>query len=236
MRPSPPPTVHRPTGAPPGRPSVFLLDDQPVVRTGLRTLLERDGLCVVGEASSLAEAVRSDTAGPVDVVVADLDLKDARGPEVVAALSQSMRPAAVLVLTTTDDPDEVVRALRAGARGYVLKEAAPADLTDAVRRVAAGETYLQPSLGAALLRRGIDPEPSTGASAGPAQVLTPKEIDVLRLLARGHTNAEMATMLGMSVRTVETHRARLLRKLGFGTRAELVRYAADLGLLQFDRR
>jgi DNA-binding NarL/FixJ family response regulator len=125
--------------------------------------------------------------------------------------------------------------LRAGASGYLLKEAAPADLVDAVRRVAAGQTYVQPSLGAALLSRGAGLDLPAGRPARPAKALTPREIDVLRLLARGHTNAEMSSMLGMSLRTVEAHRARMLRKLRFETRAELVRYAADLGLLQFDR-
>jgi two-component system response regulator NreC len=219
-------------------PTVLLLDEHPVVRAGLRMLLERDGLRIVAEASSLTEASRLDDAlDGVDVVVTDLRLKDARGPEVVAALRRAMPAAGVLVLTMTDDPDEVVEALRSGARGYLLKEAAPADLVDAVRRVAAGETYLQPSLGAALVSRGA--APAAGAAAEtlttrPPRALTPREVEVLGLLARGHTNAEMSALLAMSLRTVEAHRARLLRKLGFGTRAELVRYAAELGLLQFD--
>ncbi len=100
--------------------------------------------------------------------------------------------------------------------------------------MAAGETYLQPSLGATLLSRGALPGLTGPRPPRPAKTLTPREVEVLRLLARGHTNAEMSSILGMSLRTVEAHRARLLRKLGFDTRAELVRYAADLGLLQFD--
>jgi two-component system response regulator NreC len=216
-------------------PNVVLLDDHPVVRAGVRMLLERDGLHIVAEASSLAGALALDLpAGAVDVVVADLMLKDARGAKVVAALRRSLAPAAVLVLTMIDDPDEVADVLRAGASGYLLKEAAPADLVDAVRRVAAGETYLQPSLGVALLSRTTVSGPAPGTPLRPARTLTPRELDVLRLLARGHTNAEMSSMLDMSLRTVEAHRARLLRKLGFETRAELVRYAAGLGLLQFD--
>jgi two-component system response regulator NreC len=216
-------------------PRVLLLDDHPIVRTGLRILLERDGLHIVAEASCLAEAVGLELPGEVDIVVADLMLKDARGAEVVTALRRSLTSAAVLVLTMMDEPDEIVRVLRAGARGYLLKEAAPADLVDAVRRVAAGETYLQPSLGAALLSREGGAGLPGGKPSRPAKTLTPRELDVLRLLARGHTNAEMSSMLGMSLRTVEAHRARMLSKLGFQTRAELVRYAAELGLLQFDR-
>jgi DNA-binding NarL/FixJ family response regulator len=216
-------------------PNVFLLDDHPVVRAGLRMLLEHDGVHIVAEASCLAEAVGLELpAAAVDVVVADLMLKDARGVEVVTALRRCMASAAVLVLTMMDDPDEVAGVLRAGARGYLLKEAAPADLVDAVQRVAAGETYLQPSLGAALLSRGALPGLTGAKPPRPAKTLTPREVEVLRLLARGHTNAEMSSMLGMSLRTVEAHRARLLRKLGFETRAQLVRYAADLGLLHFD--
>jgi two-component system, NarL family, response regulator NreC len=217
--------------------NVFLLDEQPVVRAGLRTLLERDGLQIVAEAACLKEAVGLRLpAGTVDVVVADLMLRDARGVEVVNALRRSMTEAAVLVLTMQDDPDEVVQVLRAGARGYLLKGAAPADLVDAVRRVAAGETYLQPSLGAALVSRAAAPDSPPGKTARSSKALTPREIDVLRLLARGHTNVEMSSMLGLSLRTVEAHRARMLRKLGFGTRAQLVRYAADLGFLRFDRK
>ena len=217
-------------------PSVLLIDDHAVVRAGVRMLLERDGVRIVAEASGVGEAHGLQLpAGAVDVVVAELLLKDARGPRVVTGLRRALPSAPVLVLTMIDDLDEVVEVLQAGASGYVLKAAGPADLVDAIRRVAVGETYVQPSLGAALLRRGlVTPASTDPVRARAAKTLTPREVDVLRLLARGHTNAEMSSMLGMSLRTVEAHRARLLRKLSFETRAELVRYAAGLGLLEFD--
>jgi two-component system response regulator NreC len=123
-----------------------------------------------------------------------------------------------------EDPEYARRALRAGAVGYVLKEAADAELVEAIRRAAAGGTYLNPSLGARLAT--IPEHPS-----GPPDGLSDREVDVLRLIALGHTNAEIGEQLFLSVRTVETHRAHIQQKLGRSTRAELVRYALDQGLL-----
>ena len=130
----------------------------------------------------------------------------------------------VVILTMQEDPEFARRALRAGAAAYVLKEAADDELVDAVRRVAEGGTYLNPRLGAALA--AAPPEPT-----GPPDDLTEREVEVLRLIALGHTNAEIAQGLYLSVRTVESHRAHIQQKLGRSTRAELVRYALDHGLL-----
>jgi two-component system response regulator NreC len=208
-----------------------ILDDHPVVRAGLRLLLQQDdGLEIVAEASTLAEALALDIEA--DVILADLVLKDARGAEVVAALRRARPSVAVFVLTMMDEPEEIIPVLEAGAQGFMLKEAAPADLIDAVRRVGGGETYLQPSLGASLVRKRESPSRNRQAAESTA-ALTPRERDVLHLLALGHTNAEMSSLLSMSVRTVEVHRARLMRKVGAQTRAELVRFAADAGLLEF---
>ena len=139
----------------------------------------------------------------------------------VAEVSPGTR---VVVLTMQEEPEFARRALRAGAAAYVLKEAADSELVEAVRRAAAGETYLNPRLGAALA--AAPPEPP-----GPPGDLSEREAAVLRLIALGHTNPEIAGQLFLSVRTIESHRAHIAQKLGLSTRAELVRFALDHGLL-----
>jgi len=206
--------------------SVLLMDDHVVVREGLRALLERQqDIHVLAEAGSVAEALEADV--DPDVVVADLVLPDDRGADVVRRLRERYADSAILVLTMVDNPTDVQLCLAAGARGYVLKETASTELVDAVRKVAGGEDYLQPSLGAALAKWRDKPG---RVHARAVDDLTPREREVLRLIALGHTNAEIATMLYVSVRTVENHRASVLRKLGLRTRAELVRHANDAGL------
>jgi two-component system response regulator NreC len=206
--------------------SVLLMDDHVVVREGLRALLERQqDIHVLAEAGSVAEAIEAEV--DPDVVVADLVLPDDRGADVVRRLVERYPDSAILVLTMVDNPTDVQLCLAAGARGYVLKETASTELVDAVRKVAGGEDYLQPSLGAALAKWRDAPG---RVHARAIDELTPREREVLRLIALGHTNAEIATMLYVSVRTVENHRASVLRKLGLRTRAELVRHANDAGL------
>jgi two-component system response regulator NreC len=210
-----------------GKIQVLLMDDHVVVREGLRALLERqDDIDVMAEASSVAEAVALDVEP--DVVVADLMLPDERGVEVVRRLKERYQKAAILVLTMVDNPTDVQQCLAAGARGYLLKETAGSELVDAVRKVAGGEDYLQPSLGAALAKWKESPG---RVRARAVDDLTPREREVLRLIALGHTNTEIATMLYVSVRTVENHRAGVMRKLGLRSRAELVRHAAEAGLI-----
>ena len=204
---------------------IFLIDDHVVVRQGLRHLLEHQpGLAVCGEAASVAEAeAESDGAEP-DVVLVDLVLPDGTGHDVVARVRRRWPAAALLVLTMVDNPGEVRLCLEAGAAGYLLKESAAADVVEAIRRVGRGERYVQPSLGAALAR-GSAAARRTGY--GSIEALTPRECDVLRMLALGHTNAEVARSLGVAVRTVEAHRAHIVQKLGLHTRAELVRFAIE---------
>ncbi len=210
-----------------GQIQVLLMDDHVVVREGLRALLERqDDIDVMAEASSVAEAVALDVEP--DVVVADLMLPDERGVEVVRRLKERYQKAAILVLTMVDNPTDVQQCLAAGARGYLLKETAGGELVDAVHKVAGGEDYLQPSLGAALAKWKESPG---RVRARAVDDLTPREREVLRLIALGHTNTEIATMLYVSVRTVENHRAGVMRKLGLRSRAELVRHAAEAGLI-----
>jgi two-component system response regulator NreC len=200
-----------------------------VVTEGIRLLLERQGdLRVVATAATLAEATQTGRAP--DVVVLDLVEGGERGPDTVATLLTTYPAARILVLTMVDDPQLIQAVLGAGAHGYLLKEAAAADLVEAVRRVAAGEEYLQPAVGVALARaQGVGKAPTPGL------LLTDREREVARLLALGHTNAEIAEILGVSRRTVDSHRARLLDRLGVRTRAELVRRATEEGLVDLSQ-
>jgi two-component system, NarL family, response regulator NreC len=202
--------------------SIVLADDHQVVRTGLRLLLQaQEGMHVVGEAGDVAGALRLVETGRPDVLVLDLSMP---GPPSLTAIARVKDACAVVILTMQNDPAFAREALRAGARGYVLKEAAGAELVTAIRTAAAGDTYLSPRLGARIAAESGD--------AGAARDdLSPREIDVLRLLALGHTNAEIGEQLFLSVRTVETHRAHIQRKLDRTTRADLVRYARDRGLI-----
>jgi two-component system response regulator NreC len=201
---------------------VFILDDHTVVRAGVRLLLDDEpDLAVVGEAPSIADLVAQPVA--YDVVVADLILPDASGEQVVSAIRAHAPGANVLILSMVDDVNAAGLALRAGAVGYLTKDAAALELVDAVRSVAAGRRYLQPALGAQLATSGLP--------AGRSTVLRDDELEVLRLLALGHTNAEVARLLGVSLRTVESRRSRLFGKLGLRTRAELFRYASEIGVL-----
>jgi len=204
---------------------VFILDDHTVVRAGVRLLLDDEAdLIVVGESSSIAEFVSQPVA--YDVVVADLILPDASGEQVVTAVRSHAPTANVLILSMVDDVNAAALALRAGAVGYLTKDAAALELVDAVRSVAEGRRYLQPALGAQL---------AAGLPAGRSTVLRDDELEVLRLLALGHTNQEIAKLLFISVRTAESHRARIMQKLRLSSRAELVRYALASGALDLQR-
>lgn len=205
---------------------VLLVDDHRMVGEGLRLLLEAQlDLRVVGQARSLDTALASSLDDGPDVVVAELMLGPAHGAELVTALQARFPGAAVLVVTMVEDGVVAKNVLSAGARGYLPKAAAGADLIDAVRRVARGEDYLHHSVGVALARGEVR------AGEEVAVYLSEREMSVGRLLALGHTNAEIADILFVSVRTVETYRAQLFRKLGVHSRAELVRAAVRTGLV-----
>ena len=207
---------------------VVIVDDHRIVVEGLRLLLEgQPDMRVVGEAHSLDAALALQLDSDPDVILADLVLGPGHGADVVTGLSTRFPAAAVLVLTMVDDWVVVKCVLSAGARGYLPKAAAAADLIDAVRRVARGDDYLHHSLGVAQARG------EAGGSQEPPVYLSEREMSVGRLLALGHTNAEVADLLIISVRTVETYRAHLFRKLGVHTRAELVRVALRTGLVDF---
>jgi two-component system response regulator NreC len=206
---------------------VLIVDDHAVVRAGLRMLLDaEDDLEVVGEAADPRSAVFEARALAPDVVLMDVVMPGGSGIEATAAVLKEAPETNVLVLSMQDDPRYVREAFAAGASGYVLKEAADTELVGAVREVARGGRYVHPELGARLVSAEADERAK--ADADP---LSGREREVLRLLALGHTNQEIAKQLYLSVRTVETHRANIMQKLRISTRAELVRYAIDQGLL-----
>lgn len=206
---------------------IVLADDHGVVRAGLRLLLDADpGFEVVAEAADVPGALRAVLGHKPDVLILDLNMPGEQSSlEALPAVVERSAKTATVVLTMQGDPEYARRALRAGALGYVLKEAADTELVEAVRRAANGQTYLNPGLGA---RLATTPE----RDAGPPGDLSEREAEVLRLIALGHTNAEIGELLFLSVRTVETHRAHIQQKLGRTTRAELVRYALENGLLE----
>jgi two-component system response regulator NreC len=204
--------------------TIAIADDHQVVRAGLRLLLQGEpDMHVVGEAGDAQAALRMVGTRRPDVLVLDLNMP---GMPSLAALPDLLEQGTrVVVLTMQNDPAFARQALQAGASAFVLKEAASEELVTAVRAAAEGRTYLNPELGARLA--ATPPEPS-----GRPGDLTERETEILRLLALGHTNAEISQQLFLSVRTVETHRAAIQRKLGVTTRAELVRYALDHNLVE----
>jgi len=203
---------------------ILLVDDHAVLRSGLRLLLEReDDLEPVGEAGTAEDAVLALARLRPDVVVIDVEMPGAGGLAGVALILGRAPATRVLVLSMHDQARDVRRAFDAGAHGYLPKAAADEDLVRAIRAVAGGGRYVHPSLGAALA--------APAAPAGPVDDLTAREREVLRLLALGHTNQEIAELLVVSVRTVESHRAHIMARLRISTRAGLVRVALQAGLL-----
>ena len=208
--------------------SVVIVDDHALVRSGLRLLLEGEGdITVEDEGGNAEEAIRLARLHKPDVVLLDVVMPGRSGLEAVPEILEAAPKAAILVLSMQDDPSYVREAFAAGTSGYLLKEAADNELVTAVREVAAGRRYVHPTLGARLA--AAEAEAEAKAAADP---LSDREREVLRLLALGHTNQEIAKMLYISVRTAETHRAHIMQKLRLTTRAELVRYALQQGLLE----
>jgi two-component system response regulator NreC len=205
--------------------TVVIADDHTVVRQGLRMLIDNEeGLQVVAEAGTVPDAERLTRAHRPSVLVLDLNMPGGSGLEAIPRLRESTPETAIVVLTMQDDPAFARRALQSGALGFVLKEAADEELLGAIRLAAAGDTYLNPRLGARMAAAPEEP-------AGPPDDLSERELEVLRLIALGHTNTEIASQLFLSTRTVETHRAHIQQKIRRTTRAELVRYALEHGLV-----
>jgi two-component system response regulator NreC len=209
---------------------VLIVDDHPVVRSGLRKVLESEtDIEVVGEAGDARHAVFETRATKPDVILMDVVMPGESGIEAIPAVLHDAPEAKVLIVSMQDDPNYVREAFDAGAVGYILKEAADTDVVAAVREVAAGRSYVHPTLGARMVV--ADAEDRKRAEEDP---LSDRERSVLHLLALGHTNQEISDKLHISVRTAETHRAHIMQKLRISTRAELVRYALEQGMLEID--
>ncbi len=205
--------------------SIVLADDHELVRAGLRMLLEAEAdFTVVSEAGDIALAERRVAAHRPSVLVLDVNLPDGSSIPAIPRLLAASPGTRIVMLTMQNDPDIARAALSAGATGFVLKESAKQELIQAVRLAAGGRTYLNPELGAKLATTVVTP-------SGSPDDLSAREIEVLRLIALGYTNTEIATQLFLSVRTVESHRAHIQQKTQKGSRAELVAYARDQGLL-----
>src|SRR5581483_6870917 len=205
---------------------VVIVDDHAVVRRGLRQVLDaEDAFEVVAEASDLDGARRYVRGHHPDVLVLDLNLPEGLSLDAIPDIRAECPDTQIVVLTMQNEPAYARQALAAGALGYVLKEAAETELVEAVQRASHGDTYLNPRLGA---RVAAEPPP------GPPDGLSEREVEVLRMIALGHTNAEIAQELYLSVRTVETHRAHIQQKLSLASRAELVRYALQHKLVDID--
>ncbi len=207
-----------------GEISVVLADDHAVVRAALRMLLETEGgIQVVAEAHDAASAVRFAAGHKPGVLILDINMPGGSGLAAIPEIREASPETRIVMLTMQEETSSAREALQAGVLGYILKEAASDELVKAVRLAAEGKTYLQPELGA---RLAAEPE-----SAAPDD-LSDRETEVLRLIALGHTNNEIAENLFLSVRTVESHRAHIQQKLGLTSRSELVRYAIDRGVIE----
>ncbi len=202
--------------------SIVLADDHAVVRSALRLLLDAEaGLEVVAEAGDIEDALRYVRGHKPDVLVLDLNMPGGPSIGAIPELQDASPDTGIVVLTMENEPAYAREAIQSGVLGYVLKEAVDEELVTAVHLAAAGRTYLQPELGA---RLAADPPEA-------ADGLSDRELDVLRLIALGHTNSEIADQLFLSVRTVESHRSHIQQKLRMSKRSELVRYALHRGLL-----
>ena len=207
---------------------VLIVDDHAVVRSGLKLLLAaEDDIEVVAEAGDARQAVFEVRAQKPDVVLLDVAMPGRSGIDTIPDLIKEHPETKILILSMQDDAAYVREAFAAGASGYVLKEAADVELVAAVREIADGGRYVHPELGARLI--AAEAEERARREGDP---LSEREHEILRLLALGHTNQEIAETLFLSVRTVETHRAHIMQKLRISTRAELVRYALEQGLLE----
>ena len=206
-----------------GEITVVLADDHAVVRSALRLMLEREpDIAVVAEAGDADSAARYVSGHRPRVLILDINMPGGSGLAAIPEIREQSPETQIVVLTMQDETAFAREALQAGVLGYILKEAASEELVTAVRMAAEGRTYLQPELGARLAA-----EPDTPTQDD----LSERELEVLRLIALGHTNNEIAEQLYLSVRTVESHRAHIQQKLSMTTRSELVRYAIERGLI-----
>jgi two-component system, NarL family, response regulator NreC len=211
---------------------VLIVDDHAVLRAGLRLLINaHHGLEVVGDAPDGVAGVQEALATNPDVVLLDINMPESNGFEALERLCRECPHARVLVLTMYDDPAYARSALAAGARGYLVKRSTDFDLAGAIQAVHRGETFVDASLPEDILRDRVGGGGTLHRKDAPGRVLTPREHQVLCLTAEGHSNKDIAERLRLSVKSVETYRARLSAKLGFQSRVDLMRYALEVGLL-----
>lgn len=210
---------------------ILIVDDHAVLRKGLRMLLaSQDDMTVVGEAADGTTALELTRSTKPDVVTLDLTMPGIGGLSILETLRKECPSARVLVLTMHDDPAYLKAVLAAGGVGYVTKTADESEVLSAVRAVSQGRTYFSLSMNDVLVRTLLGEEPKPAAATG-ADTLTDREREVLSLVAQGHTNQQVADRLYLSIKTIETYRGRLMAKLGFEHRAQLVQYALQNGLL-----
>jgi two-component system response regulator NreC len=213
--------------------TIVLAEDHQIVRQGLRALLESEpGLHIVGEAADGVEAAQLAERLQPDVMVVDLMMPGLNGLEVTQLVGERAPQTQIIILSAFDNEAYVTEALGSGAAGYVLKKSSAADLVQAVHEVVAGRRYLSPALSERAIEAYVRYVQQIRDSAlDPYDTLTPREREVLHLAAEGHTNAEIAERLSISPRTVETHRANMMHKLGLHTSTDLIRYAMQHGIL-----
>ena len=207
---------------------ILIADDHGVLRAGLSALLNAEpDMVVIGEADNGSEALQKVVQLRPDIVLMDLSMPDIGGIEATRRIKELLPAVQVLVLTVHEDKQLLQESIRAGASGYILKRAVKTELINAIHAVSQGDLYLHPAMARMLLiETELEPEPLKG----PVEKLTPREIEVLQLIAKGYTNSQAADILCISVRTVEFHRHNLMNKLNMNSRAELVRYATEHNL------
>ena len=209
---------------------ILLADDHTILREGIKVLLNRErDMEIVAEAEDGAQALEQVRSVKPDVVVMDISMPKIGGLEVTREITETFPDVKVVILTMHDNEEYLVQALKSGAKGYVLKEAAATDLAEAIRAVVRGDAYLYPAVARKLVDDYVNRVRTIKTAS---ESLTPREREVLKLVAEGHTNREIADYLGISVKTVENHRANLMRKLDLHDRTELARYAIKIGLVE----
>ena len=209
---------------------ILLADDHTILREGIKVLLNRENdMEIVAEAEDGAQALEKVRAVKPDVVVMDISMPKIGGLEVTREITETFPDVKVVILTMHDNEEYLVQALKSGAKGYVLKEAAATDLAEAIRAVVRGDAYLYPTVARKLVDDYVNRVRTIKTAS---DSLTTREREVLKLVAEGHTNKEIADYLGISVKTVENHRANLMRKLDLHDRTELARYAIKIGLVE----
>lgn len=212
---------------------IVLADDHAILREGIRALLEdQSDMTVVGEAADGRKAIELARDLSPDIIVMDIGMPLLNGLEATRQIKHNFPQVAVLVLTMHDNEEYVSQILAAGASGYVLKRAASSELVTAIRAVAGGQSYLSPAVTKLLIEGYIGRPPAAPVRVDPFETLTPREREVLQLVAEGHTNSQIAKVLNISLKTVKAHRSNLMQKLGLHDRGELIKLAIQRGMIQ----